>query len=411
MIVWLINPYGPIPSEDWRSYCFPMIANALVKRGHNVIWWTSNFSHHFKKFRSNGWKDIKIDSNFIIRLVPTPAYRNNIGIGRIFRDALFAYRTYSRGKNLLPPDCILYSESPLTFGYAGQKLSKYHNTPLVCHQMDLWAELFEQVIPRAIRPFTRFLLLPIYANRRKIFAQLDALVALAQTYLEVPLREAPVLRSRPHAVIYNGIDVRAFREFMKRSSECIPQLPKKSKDEIWAIFAGSLGPSYDILSLIRASRKLKQHGNIIKIVIAGDGPLRAQVIAASVEQSSSLIYVGQLSPKKLATLYSSCDIGICAYSLNSNVEMPDKIYDYTAAGLPVINSLHGEVKDVIHINGIGIQYKGGNVQSLTDALLELASDNSLREAMAKRSYEVGMSFDKNLQFGRLALLIEKLESR
>ena len=31
----------------------------LAENGHNVVWWTSNFSHHFKEFRTNIGSDIE----------------------------------------------------------------------------------------------------------------------------------------------------------------------------------------------------------------------------------------------------------------------------------------------------------------------------------------------------------------
>jgi glycosyltransferase involved in cell wall biosynthesis len=385
-----------------------MAADALAKRGHEVVWWTSNFSHHFKRFRCYGWKDIEAKKNFVIRLVPTTAYRNNIGLGRILRDVVFAFRVYHRGKNLLPPECILYSESPLTFGYAGQKLGEHHKVPVVFHQMDLWPEFFETVFPNPLRSLLHFLLQPIYANRKKNYRELYAVTALARPYLEAPLAEAPKLKHKPNAVIYNGIDVQAFRESMKSTDVSIERLPQKPTNETWAVFAGSLGPSYDIPTLIAASRYLKHQKYPIRILIAGDGPFRPQVETAAAEADSRLTYLGKLEPAALARLYGLCDIGLCAYSSRSNVEMPDKIYDYTAAGLPVINSLCGEVSEILKEHGNGLQYVGGDVRSFMEALTKLACNEDLCKTMAERSRQIGMLFDKNVQYENLAIILENL---
>jgi hypothetical protein len=123
MKIWLINPYGPSLSEAWRIYCFSLIAEVLTIVGHEVIWWTSNFAYHFKKFKSGGWAAIEVSKGFLIRLVPTTGYHQYIGIRRVFRDALFALRTYLSGRSEPRPDLIIYSEFPLTFGYAGQRLA------------------------------------------------------------------------------------------------------------------------------------------------------------------------------------------------------------------------------------------------------------------------------------------------
>lgn len=49
----LFNPYGPIPGEPWRPYCFTLLDEALASRGHEAVWWTSTFAHHDKRQRAN----------------------------------------------------------------------------------------------------------------------------------------------------------------------------------------------------------------------------------------------------------------------------------------------------------------------------------------------------------------------
>lgn len=409
MIIWLINPYGPIPGENWRDYRFTVMADTLSNAGHKVVWWTSNFSHHFKNFRSTGWCDVQVHERFVVRLVPTPGYSRNVGIGRIIRDIVFATRAYFRGKELPPPDCIVYSESPLTLGFAGQRLGKHHRRPVVFDQMDLWPEIFERVLPRFARPMARCLLAPIYRIRKSVYGKLDAVIALANAYLEVPLREAPILRSRPNMVIYNGIDVQGFRSSMQYVPQLNGPFPIKQAGDVWAVFAGSLGDSYDIPVLLKGAAMMEASAPNVRIIIAGDGPLRSRVEGLSTEKNrSQLTYVGQLTPEKLAKLYSLCDIGLCTYSKRSNVEMPDKFFDYTAAGLPIINSLLGEVSSIIREKRIGLQYQAGDAADFISAIKRLAIDHSLRKEMANNSFETGITYDRRNQYAPFVNLVEKI---
>ncbi len=174
---------------------------------------------------------------------------------------------------------------------------------------------------------------------------------------------------------------------------------RKKAGDIWAIFAGSLGPSYDIQTMLMAARELERRGSRVYIIMAGDGPLRQTItdFVAS-EPRSNIVFLGQLPPDRLAALYNLCDIGLCAYSSRSNVQMPDKIYDYTAAGLVVVNSLKGEVSEVVEENGIGVQYEAEDAQSLANALTGLASHEYIRKKMRERSYALGDQFDQALQY-------------
>jgi glycosyltransferase involved in cell wall biosynthesis len=260
-----------------------------------------------------------------------------------------------------------------------------------------------------LRPLLKLLFAPVYLNRRSIYKRLDAVIALAQPYLEVPLREAPVLRSKPHTIAYNGIDVNKFRVAMNELRLPDGLLPDKEPEEVWAVFAGSLGPSYDIFALLDVAKRLDSSNSKLKIIIAGDGPLRRHVeeYVGNTHQSH-LYYVGKLSPELLAPLYKHCDIGLCAYSSRSNVEMPDKIYDYTAAGLAVVNSLCGEVMDVIQSNGIGLQYSGGDADDLFTKLEVLATDNELRASMAMKSYDIGLLYDQHVQYSKIVNVVESV---
>lgn len=409
MKIWLINPYGPIPSESWRDYSFTMMAEALASAGHEVVWWTSNFSHHFKQYRSTGWLDTKVNDKFTLRLVPTTGYKKNVSMGRVLRDLVFGIRAYRKGKSLSPPACIIYAESPLTFGYAGFMLARHHKCPVIFHQMDLWPELIEKAFPAVFRKIIKLLFTPVYRSRARIYKQLDAVLALAKPYLDVPFNEAPVLRSRPNGVIYNGIDVNSFRRAMTESVLPLGLLPEKAPGEVRAVFAGSLGPSYDILALMEVAKRLEGSASNLRLVIAGDGPLRSIVEKhVSDPRHTRLYYVGKLPPEQLAPLYKICDIGLCSYSARSNVEMPDKIYDYTAAGLAVVNSLLGEVSQVIRKHDIGLQYIGGDSDDLFNKLELLANDPSSRAEMARKSFEIGLVYDKHVQYSKLVDIVEEV---
>jgi glycosyltransferase involved in cell wall biosynthesis len=403
MKIWLINPYGPIPGEGWRDYSFTMMGDILSKEGHEVIWWTSNFSHHFKKFRSKAWEDRKINASFTIRLVPTTSYRKNIGPGRIIRDAVFAFRTYIKGKKEEAPDCILYAESPLTFGYAGPKLAWHHNAALIYDQMDLWPELIVNSFPKILQPLVNHLFYPVYWRRKSIYKRLDGVMALAKPYLDVILDEVPDLQNKPNCVIYNGVDVINLRESTNKNKD---NLPTKNPHEIWAIFAGSLGPSYDIKNLISVARILENKKSNTYILIAGDGPLRTEVELAS-SQCKNIRYLGKLAPDYLAKIYSLCDIGLCAYTKKSNVEMPDKFYDYTAAGLAILNSLIGEVSQQISTRNLGLQYSAGSNADLLNKILLLTNDRDLLRTMKYNSQRAGLEFDRNVQYSSLLSFIEK----
>ena len=342
-------------------------------------------------------------------MVPTTSYKKNVGLGRILRDSIFAFRTYQKGIKLPRPDCIFYSESPLNFGYAGFMLARNHKCPVIFHQMDLWPELMENLFPCRLRLLSKIIFAPFYCSRRYVYKRLNAVTALARTYLEVPLKEAPILASRPNALIYNGIDVKKFRESLVKTEKFIKLIPARKNGELRAIFAGSLGPSYDIKTLLNVTELLFNKGSKLKIIIAGDGPLKSMVEDYAFHHPNyPLIFLGKLNPEDLRSLYALCDIGLCSYSNKSNVEMPDKIYDYTAAGFAVINSLNGEVSSLIKKFKFGLQYSPGDCNDLFKKLQMLERNPSLLKKMTSNSYDIGMKFDVHIQNKKLINLFQEV---
>lgn len=401
MIVWLFNPYGPTPDEEWRPYRYSILGNALADAGHTVVWWTSSFSHHFKKQRVDDWVDRPVCSGFTVRFVPSPAYSRNAGLGRIFRDLVYSVRAFQRASKMSPPDIVVSSESPLTFGFAGSRLAKRAKVPLVCDVMDLWPELFAIALPPWLRPYEKILFSPLYRSRRAHLRSAAGVVTLCEEYLAVAERERTQgVTLAPSILAYNGIDVRTFRSYLPPRRQPAPGVATR------VIFAGSLGPNYDIPAVLDAAERTTAVENCssLRFVIAGDGPYRTAVENAAARGWCE--YLGVLSTKELAAAYASADIALCAYAPGSNVGMPDKFYDYLAAGLPIANSLTGEVRSLIERHDIGRNYAAGNPDSLLEVLKEMmATPNKLR-GMAERAWSLAEEFDQARQFAKYVQLLE-----
>ena len=404
--IWLINPYGPIEGEDWREYSFNQFGKFLSENGYKVIWWTANFSHHFKKYRSNGWKDVTVNSNFVIRLVPTSSYKKNFGIGRMYKDYIFGKNVMRRFKQEKPPHLIISAENPITMGNPSYNYAKREKVPMIYDQMDIWPEFIVRSLRNPFNVIANFLFKPVYRKRKVIYDNLAGSIALGKHYLEFMQHISPSLCEKPNALVYNGIDVKEFREQLNNDIS-IDKLQEKKEDEIWCVFAGTLGPSYDITGIIECAKYFNEDiKDKFKFIIAGSGPYEEMVINYS-KKLENLIYLGKLLPEQLIPIYGRCDVGLSAYSAGSNVDMCDKFYDYTAAGLAVINSLKGEISEHIEEKKLGYNYKANDVESFKKALLKIGNEEVLNNAK-RNSWIIGTEFDKNAQNKKLLEVINRI---
>jgi glycosyltransferase involved in cell wall biosynthesis len=78
-------------------------------------------------------------------------------------------------------------------------------------------------------------------------------------------------------------------------------------------------------------------------------------------------------------------VGLAPYVEGAGQSLPNKPFEYMAAGLPIISSLPGELEALLRQEGIGLQYKAGDVESLVGAIKFLVEHPDERRRMAIRS--------------------------
>ena len=157
--IWIIYPYGDIIGEKFMEARHIRFGRMLSKNGYRVIYWTSNFSHAFKKLRSKGWKTIKVCDNFDIKLVPSTPYKKNISIRRALFELNYS-RTLSKAiYKAKKPDLILTAGTGLmTAFYPVWPYIKDNRVPVIYDIMDV--HLFNSYMGqhhKLLVPFARLL--------------------------------------------------------------------------------------------------------------------------------------------------------------------------------------------------------------------------------------------------------------
>tara|TARA_B110000238_G_C16089633_1_gene423191 strand:+ start:287 stop:1510 length:1224 start_codon:yes stop_codon:yes gene_type:complete len=407
MKIILINPYGPLPNEGWRKYRNILLGETLAKKNHDVVWYTSKFSHHFKRDR-----DIEYYTgydNFTVELVKSKKYINNISINRLLFEITFCINLYFRLKKVKHIDLIIAADPSQFIGFLARILAKKYKSKLILDLMDEWPELFEKVLSGnkkiLIKPVVNF----FKFLRKKNYQKADGVIALGKNYLNIA--KSISRKGIPNELIYNGVDVLMMNKWSTDSSFDIENIKQNLKNNnIKCVYAGSLGmqgDNYDVEALVRASTYFKDKN--VDFYIAGSGEGKAYLLNQIKKYNlNNLFILGNLSAEKLARLYNFCDIGLALYGKGSNVDMPDKFYDYSSCGLAVISSLKGELKDVIEENELGYYYEAGNYRDLNDKLSLLIDNKESLIKCKKRSKQIGLNYSIQTQFKKIVSLIDKI---
>lgn len=148
------------------------------------------------------------------------------------------------------------------------------------------------------------------------------------------------------------------------------------------IFLGRVGDRKGTFDLIKAFAIVRKSIDC-ELWIAGDGEIdTAKSLASQSGISDSVTFFGWIDSAKRNELLSESNI----YVLPSyNEGQPMSIAEAMSAGLPIISTLIGGIPDQVSEGVEGYLIKPGDIDSLAERMVRLASDNSLREQMGQRA--------------------------
>jgi glycosyltransferase involved in cell wall biosynthesis len=408
MHIWLVNPFDPIPGDSLRPGRYAFLASVLTERGHKVTWLTSDFFHATKSYRAGPHLRTELDGNLRIVMLPTPAYGTNVGIRRIVNHVCYSHRLSQWASDQSDaPDLILASSPPLSSARAAVDIACRAGAKSVVDIQDLWPESFSLVLSaRLSRPVT-LAMRPLRRYADATYARADALVAINQALLDRALR-APGRNAPPsRVVVHLGVDLQSF-------DRCRGPLGGRSgcpeDDGLRITYVGTLGSAYDVATILRCAALSGAEMPDAHFIIIGSGPGLSKMNALAHQlRLENATFTGFITYERVVHLLAASDIAINAIAPGHKHAFPNKVFDYLAAGLPIINSATGELATLVLEEDIGRPYQAGQQQSLLAAVLELRRHPDLRRQMGRRSRQLAEErFDRNESYQKYVGFLENI---
>ncbi|EOR94013.1 Glycosyltransferase [Arcticibacter svalbardensis MN12-7] len=408
MNVWIINPYGSLPEEGWRTYRSTMIANALVKSGHHVVQFISNFEHRSKTFRTESYEIRDINPSYKIHIIPTSSYSSHISFDRIKYERSFGKYLLSL-VDLDSPDVVILAEPAICYFNIIIKWIKVDlKAKLVIDLIDIWPELFHLLFPKELDLLAKVIFSPLYFWRKRLYRQADGLIAVSQNYQHIGLKIKPFEKLKTD-VVYWSIPKSELSNKISSTNDVIANMIKfKHEDEVWCIYAGTLGENYDVHSIMEAGKRLskKYHSTKFKLLVAGDGPMSEYCRKNS--DGITVVFLARLNSLDLEEVFKKCDLALSTYKGRSTVSMPIKAFDYLAFGLPLINSLGRDLGHFVEKYNVGINYVPESVEALFIAICKIVDDENLRDEMRKNAFHLSESFSEDKQYAKFVSVVENV---
>ena len=139
------------------------------------------------------------------------------------------------------------------------------------------------------------------------------------------------------------------------------------------LYAGSFNEAYGLETMLAASQIVAAARSDVVWLFAGNGRRRSDIEVA-VGRFEYVRYLGNLSKDDLAAVFDAADVGIVSLVDEPLLDLvvPGKLFDYLAAGVPVISTKDGVGGAIIRLANAGIVLPEYSAGQLADAVLQCA---------------------------------------
>jgi glycosyltransferase involved in cell wall biosynthesis len=327
-VVWIVNQYvgSPRHGMEYRHY---HLARGLAERGHRVVVVSGSRSHLFTQ-------PPQVSRPFTLEpvdgvtycWVAVPRYERAISLGRVLNMAAFALQleVLPTGR-LTRPDAILVSSPSLFPVPVASRWARRFGARLVFEVRDIW---------------------PLTLRELGGLSARHPLVALMQRLEDYGYRKADrvisVLPAAADHMVSRGMDPGKFHYLPNGIDLTEPptdEAPGAVRDAIrpgvfTVGFVGTLGRANVLETLVDAARLLGP--DEAQIVVVGHGPERDQLTARAAGLPN-ITFVGPIPKRQVGVaveLFDACYVGYRRSPLYRFGVSPNKLYDYMAAGRPVL---------------------------------------------------------------------------
>ncbi|MGA3243701.1 MAG: glycosyltransferase family 4 protein [Bacteroidota bacterium] len=374
----LVSAYFP-PEVGSASHLYYELGTELVKRGHHVAILTGYPAYNIDQkalpveYRSGWWMKERVNGMEVIRIrtigMPRqiPVLR---GLGQITLSLVLSFSGLFLTKGAF--DVVLVYSPPLFLGWTAFILRRLKGMKAVLNVQDLFPQ--SAIDLGVLR--SKFLINWFRRIESNLYRNSDLVV------VHSPGNRDHVVSCGGSVskvmVIPNMIDTKSIKpgernnEFRRRHGI--------STDEYIVSFAGVIGLSQDIDTVIDAAKQM-EHEQKILFYIVGDGLEKPRLMARA-KGMSNVRFLPMLRKDEYVELLQASDI--CLATLRKEVRtpvVPSKIMSIMAAGRPLIAGLplHGDAPKIIEAARCGICIEPENPPALAEAVRRIYQNPGLAQ--------------------------------
>ena len=392
--IWVINEYAgsAYHGMEFRNY---YLGKELIKLGHRVTIVSSSYSHLFKKISEKREENIDGINYFWVK---TFNYGDSHSKKRVLKWFLFMFKVLFLPFFLKKPDVIIVSPMAPFPILPAWVLSKFYGATLIYEVKDIWPlSIIELGGLNRTHPLIRFM---SYCERFAL-RKSDHIVSSLQNYNE-HMKTLGI--NRAFTWVNNGIDLEEMKGIEPLSKEIEDKIPK---NKFIVGYTGTVGVANALDSLCEATNLLKDHKDII-VIIVGDGQEKEN-LQKEFSQNENILFVDSIPKKQVHSMlahFDACYIGLKEEPLFKYGVSPNKLFDYMYSATPIVYAIDSGKSNVVRSAECGVSVEAENPEAIAKAILEIYSiGENKREEMGKRGNEYVL---EHFTYSKLAEKISKV---
>ncbi|WP_160069581.1 glycosyltransferase family 4 protein [Sphingobacterium bovisgrunnientis] len=353
--------YFSSPKGAWGTRVYEF-AKEWVDEGHEVTVVSSIYSKSDLKAK-------KLIEDQVFDGIKVKVLNVNIDNKQSFIRRIWSFVQYSLLSSYyaltLPADIVIASSGPITVGLPGLIAKYIRGRKLVFETRDLWPE-------GAID-------LGIIKNKivQKFAYWFEKVCYDASSYI-ITLSPGMTSNIKSRFDINNIIDVTNAANIDLFSKKL--DLPKSNLiSKTYAIYTGNIGMVNNSYWLFEAAKELQKLGrDDIKIVLIGEGQQREELEQKAMREGvTNFIRMGLMPKDQLVSYVQHAFVSLVPLKGTPilDTSSPNKFFESLAAGVPIIQTTNGWMKEFLNQHRVGFTVDPNNPKLLALKLIEL-KDNS-----------------------------------
>ncbi|MEQ8767386.1 MAG: glycosyltransferase family 4 protein [Planctomycetota bacterium] len=138
-------------------------------------------------------------------------------------------------------------------------------------------------------------------------------------------------------------------------------------------FVGAFNRFHGIENLVSVIPELLAHEPKLRFLLVGGGGDREPAVQTAANRHPEVLATGRVQPARVRELLLAMDVGVAPYSQQADFYFsPVKVFEYLAAGIPVVGPALGQIAELVDHGRSGLLYGEPGTKPLLESLLQAA---------------------------------------